>query len=82
MDLTCAELVEIVTEYLEGSLAPVDRRRFEAHLGDCSHCAEYVEQIRTTVTLTGRLREEALPPEARDALLEAFRGWRASPADS
>ena len=75
MDLTCAELVELVTEYLEGALAPDDRRRFEAHLDECPHCAEYVEQIRATVRLTGRLREDALRPDVRDALLAAFRGW-------
>lgn len=76
MDLTCAELVELVTEYLEGTLAPADCRRFEAHLDDCAHCAEYLEQIRTTVALTGRLREDALRPDAQVALLDAFRSWR------
>jgi anti-sigma factor RsiW len=79
MDLTCAELVELVTEYLEGTLAPADRRRFEDHIGECPHCAEYVEQIRVTIALSGRLREDALRPESRDALLLAFRGWADSP---
>jgi anti-sigma factor RsiW len=76
MDLTCAELVELVTEYFDGALSRGDRRRFEAHLGECGHCAEYLEQIRTTIALTGRLREDELRPDARAALLEAFRGWR------
>ena len=79
MDLACAELVELVTEYLEGTLAAGDRRRFEAHLGECPHCAEYVEQVRATVALSGRLREDDLGPEARAALLAAFRGWSRSP---
>ena len=81
MDLSCKELVELVTDYLEGALDAADRRRFETHVGECGHCAEYLEQIRTTVSLTGRLREETLAPDARGALLEAFRGWHASPTD-
>ena len=76
MDLTCAELVELVTDYLEGALSPDDRARFEAHVDECGHCAEYLDQFRVTIALAGHLREEAVQPEARDALLEAFRGWR------
>jgi anti-sigma factor RsiW len=76
MDLSCAELVELVTEYVEGALSADDRRRFETHVGECGHCAEYLEQLLTTIALTGRLREDALRPDARAALLEAFRGWR------
>jgi anti-sigma factor RsiW len=78
-ELTCAELVELVTEYLEDALDAVDRRRFEAHLAECSHCAAYLDQVRVTVRAAGRLREETLSPDLRDALLEAFRGWRRSP---
>lgn len=82
MDLTCAELVELVTEYLEGTLEPGDRHRFEAHVGECSHCAEYLEQMRTTILLAGRLREEMIAADARRELLEAFRGWNSSPTGS
>ena len=75
-DLTCQELVEIVTEYLEGEMAPGDRIRFETHLVFCDGCAIYVDQLRETVRLTGTLREEDLSEDAREALLETFRGWR------
>ena len=75
-DLTCQELVEIVTEYLEGAMAPGDRIRFETHLVFCDGCAIYVDQLRETVRLTGTLREEDLSEDAREALLETFRGWR------
>jgi anti-sigma factor RsiW len=74
--LTCRELVELVTEYLEGTLASTDRARFESHLDTCSGCRRYVEQMRLTIRATGALSEEKISPEARDALLEAFRGWR------
>lgn len=74
-ELTCQELVELVTNYLEGALSPVDQRRFEAHLATCSGCAAYLTQIRTTIGLLHRLRETDLPPDARDALLSAFRTW-------
>jgi anti-sigma factor RsiW len=74
--LTCRELVELVTEYLEGTLSATDRARFESHLDTCSHCRRYVEQMRLTIRATGTLSDETISPEGRDALLEAFRGWR------
>jgi anti-sigma factor RsiW len=74
--LACIELVELVTDYLEGSLSRSDRARFEAHLGDCHGCTAYLEQFRETIRLTGTLREDDLVPAARDALLEQFRDWK------
>jgi anti-sigma factor RsiW len=75
-DLTCAEVVELVTEYLEGGLSAADRERFEEHLGFCDWCVTYLDQMRQTVEATGGLREEDLDPEVQEALIEAFRGWR------
>jgi anti-sigma factor RsiW len=75
-DLTCAELVELVTEYLEGALSPTDGERFEQHLGACDGCTAYVEQFRETIRLTGVLREDDLAPAARDAFLAQFAGWK------
>ncbi|MFN2471548.1 MAG: anti-sigma factor [Gaiellaceae bacterium] len=75
-DLTCRELVELVTDYLEDRLPEAERRAFEAHIAACRGCDAYLEQIRTTIRLLGRLREDDVEPPARDALLEAFRGWR------
>jgi anti-sigma factor RsiW len=74
-EMPCRELVELITEYLEDRLSPVDRSRFEAHLADCEACATYLEQFRQTIRVLGRLPEECLAPEARTALLDAFRGW-------
>ena len=74
-ELACRELVELVTDYLEGQLGPLERVRFEEHLTDCSGCRTYLEQMRQTLAALGRLPEESLSPEARDALLEAFRDW-------
>jgi anti-sigma factor RsiW len=75
--MTCRELVELVTDYLEGALDPAEHARFETHLGVCTGCQAYLDQIRATVDATGRLREEDLSPAARDTLLGAFRDWRA-----
>ncbi|HEY6029716.1 MAG TPA: zf-HC2 domain-containing protein [Gaiellaceae bacterium] len=75
-ELTCRELVELVTDYLEGALPPGDAARFERHLAICPGCTTYVEQIRETVRQTGRLREDDLEPAARDALLAQFRNWK------
>jgi anti-sigma factor RsiW len=77
-ELTCEELVEVVTDYLEGRL-PVDTRLlFEEHITCCSSCDTYVSQMRDTIRLTGTLREEDLTHEARDALLAEFRNWKRS----
>jgi anti-sigma factor RsiW len=76
-DLSCRELVEIVTDYLEGTLPPAERARVDAHLRECPGCTTYIEQMRETVRLTGRLREEDVRPAAREALLRAFRDWNA-----
>jgi anti-sigma factor RsiW len=78
--LTCQELVELVTDYLEGALSRADRQRFEQHLDVCPGCVTFVEQIRETVRLTGRLREDDLAPAARDALLAQFRNWKETSA--
>jgi len=74
--LTCRELVELVTDFLEDRLSPADRDRFERHLAVCPGCVTYVAQIRETVRLVGRLREEDVPAEMESALREAFRDWR------
>ena len=74
-EMPCRELVELITDYLEDRLSPVDRRRFEAHLATCEACATYMEQLRQTIRALGRLPEESLSSEARDALLAAFRDW-------
>jgi anti-sigma factor RsiW len=75
-DLTCRELVRLVTDYLEGALSDNDRRRFEAHLTACDGCTTYVSQVRDTIRITGTLTEESLAPAARDELLVAFRTWK------
>jgi len=74
--MACIELVEAVTEYLEGTLPEDDRRRFEAHLEECPYCVEYVEQFRETIEAMGKLSLESIAPERAEALLQAFRGWR------
>jgi anti-sigma factor RsiW len=75
--MTCQELVELVTEYLEGELSWRQRRRFEKHIAACEWCARYLEQMRVTIATVGRLDEGAISPQARDELLHAFRDWNA-----
>jgi anti-sigma factor RsiW len=76
--LSCQELVELVTDYLEGALSEAMRLRFEAHVTPCDGCRVYLEQMRRTITLLGRLPEPALSPDAERELLDAFRGWRSA----
>jgi anti-sigma factor RsiW len=75
-EITCRELVELVTDYLEGAMPPGDRSRFEEHLVMCDGCANYVDQMRETKRAVGTLSEESISPEARDELLGAFRRWK------
>jgi anti-sigma factor RsiW len=79
--LSCQELVELVTDYLEGALPPGERARFEAHIEPCDGCRTYLEQIRTTIELAGRLTPEQLDPAAEAALLGAFRDWHSGSSD-
>ncbi len=76
--LTCKELVELVTDYLEGKLPPVDRARFEEHLALCPNCPTYLEQMRLTIRALGMLPEESIAGEARQELLRVFRDWKRS----
>ncbi|HET7869120.1 MAG TPA: zf-HC2 domain-containing protein [Actinomycetota bacterium] len=73
---TCRELVELVTEYLEGALSPEDRARFDEHIADCVDCTAHPDQMRRTLGLIGRLTEGWVSPQAWEALLETFRDWR------
>ena len=75
--MACRELVELVTDYLEGRLPPADRERFEAHIVGCDACTAYLGQMRQTLNALGRIPEESLSVEAREELLVAFRDWRA-----
>ncbi len=74
-EMACRELVEVITEYLEGGLSAEDRARFEEHLRNCPPCTEYVAQFRATIELAGRIEAEDLPEDARASLVAAFRDW-------
>ena len=74
--LTCRELVELVTEYFEGSLPEGQRLAFEQHVAICPPCRGYLEEIRHVVEVAGELTEEAIPAQARDAMLGVFRNWK------
>ena len=77
--MTCEELVELVTAYLEDTLPADDRRAFDEHLALCPGCDRYLAQFRQTIDLLGELPEESLPAPARDRLLDAFAQWRRTP---
>ena len=74
-DLACQELVEIITDYLEGALSDAERERFEAHLEICEGCRQYVDQMQTTIRVVGTLSDGDLDPGAKDQLLQLFREW-------
>ena len=75
-DLECREVVEVVTDYLEGVMPPGQRLRFHHHLALCEGCQAYLEQMRTVIRVAGRPAVDAVPPETMAGLLRAFRDWR------
>jgi anti-sigma factor RsiW len=75
-EMDCRELVELVTEYLEGTLSRADHMRFEAHLAGCRYCVTYLQQMRQVIQAMGRLSEESITEPARQELLRAFRDWK------
>jgi anti-sigma factor RsiW len=76
--ITCQEVVELVTAYLERALPEAETALFEQHVNFCEGCVWYVEQMRGTAAAAGRLAEDDIPADARDRLLAAFRGWSAT----
>jgi len=76
--LSCREFVELVTDYFEDVLSPPLRARFETHLAACNGCQGYIDQMRDTLRLVGRLDDDAIPEDGRERLLDAFKRWRAS----
>jgi len=74
--LSCQELVELITAYLEHALAPAERARFEEHLRGCDGCRNYLGQMRLTIATLGTLPPQTIPPAVRGRLLDAFRDWK------
>jgi predicted anti-sigma-YlaC factor YlaD len=75
-ELTCAEVVDVITDYLEDGMSMRDRERFEEHLAFCDGCSTYFDQMRATIRATGRLRPADIPSALEERLLAAFREWR------
>ncbi len=76
--MKCREVVELMTDYLEGSLSPAEAARFEEHIAGCDGCRGYLEQMRKTRGLTGRLAAEPMSDRLREELTSAFRTWRST----
>jgi anti-sigma factor (TIGR02949 family) len=75
--LSCQEMIEAVTDYLDDALPPGERQRFEHHLSYCAGCGTYVDQMRETIRQTGEVpREESLPPALRERIVAQFRTWK------
>jgi anti-sigma factor RsiW len=75
-DLVCQQAVELVTDYLEGALSRREQARLEAHLRDCPHCTEYLDEMRATIAAAGRVDPGSLAPDVRDELVRLYRRWQ------
>ncbi len=76
VEMSCQELVEFVSDYLDGALDAAARARVEAHLAGCEGCEAYIDQMRATLRLLGGVPSDPLPATACEHLLEVFRTWR------
>ena len=76
--ISCQQLTELVTDYVEGRMPLWDRVRFRLHLALCPLCVTYVDQLEVTVATLGRLPDVPVDDGIRDELLDAFRTWRAA----
>lgn len=80
--LSCKEVTEIVTDYVEGRMSLADRMRFQMHIGMCKHCRAYLRQMKATVAALGKLPDDApMPDDVRDELRERFASWKKTRAD-
>lgn len=75
--MACRQAVELVTDYLEGTLSLAERRRFEAHLARCPDCPEYLAQMRAIIALAGSVTPDDLTPRMRSELISLYRQWLA-----
>ena len=74
--MTCIQTVELLSDYLEGTLPPREQARVEAHLDTCPECTAYLAQLRATVRALGRLRVDDVPRPLLERFAAAFRGWK------
>jgi predicted anti-sigma-YlaC factor YlaD len=72
----CEEIVQLVSEYLEGAMTPEQMTRFELHLNLCDGCSNFLEQVRTTAELARSVSVQQIPEEMKTELLAAFRDWK------
>ena len=76
--MTCRQIVELMTDYIEGNLAAAERARFEEHISGCDGCRAYLAQLQTTRKVLGTIADEPVPAAVERDLLEAFRSWRSA----
>lgn len=74
--LTCKELTEIITDYLDGRLTVMQRISFQLHIGMCRNCREYLRQMKMTIRTLGMMPKVAVPENVQEELLKRFRDWK------
>ena len=77
-EMTCKELTELITDYLEERLPETERIRFEQHLSICPGCVTYLEQMRFTIKALGAKLSGKIPEAVESDLLQTFRSWKNS----
>jgi predicted anti-sigma-YlaC factor YlaD len=77
--MQCSELVQLVTDYLEGALPSRGRQAFDEHLAGCAGCRAYVEQTRQAVSMLGAAAPEEVDDDLCADLLDLFKEVHRTP---
>ncbi len=71
--LTCRDVTERVTDYVEDAMPYSERVSLWMHLAMCKHCRAYLQQYRDTIATLNKLPDAPPSAECRDELLRRFR---------
>ena len=77
-ELSCQQVVELVTDYLENSLLPGMHKRLEEHVAECPGCENYIEQMQLTIDMLHQIARESVFPATKQGLLQLFHDWKKS----
>jgi anti-sigma factor RsiW len=75
-EVTCREVTELLTDYLDDAIPAPERARLDAHLAECDGCSAALDQLRETIRVTGTVTEAQVAEERLEPVRSVFRAWR------
>ena len=68
--VNCRDLLDKLSEYIDGELDPRLCQEIERHMADCHPCLLFVDSLKKTITLYKYATSEPLPKEVHIRLHE------------